>query len=167
MHRFAYLFPILAVASIACSPPQPPTLTPKKASVTSVSLSGIDLNLDLDATNPNGFDVAVQSIDASVTLDGNPMGTTKVSEAIDLPSKATTPVTVPLSIPWSNMGPLAGLATSGKDVTYEVQGTAAIGSAKLNVTVPFAAKGTIPHDQLVKATMRSLPTIPGLTAPAR
>jgi LEA14-like dessication related protein len=126
------------------------------------------LKLDLDATNPNSFGLAVRSVTAQVRLDKQyDMGKTTISQPIDLPAKATTAVTVPLSIPWSNLAPLLALATSNKDVAYEVQGTATIGGSSLNVDVPFTASGTIAHDEILRATARSIPAIPGLTAPPR
>jgi LEA14-like dessication related protein len=158
----------LAAALFACQKPQPPTLVPKKATITGMSPASIDMQLDLDATNPNSIPLVVQSVTANVKFDKQyDMGTATITKSFDIPAGATTTLSVPVSIPWSNIGPLVGLAAGGGDVPYEVDGSAVIGGSSLNVTLPFTATGTITHAQIVQATMSSLPAIPGLPAPAR
>jgi LEA14-like dessication related protein len=157
-----------ACAALGCSTPQPPTLTPKKVTVTALSPVAIDVNLELDAANPNSFALAVRTVTAKVRLAGQyDVGTSTVAKPFDLPAKATVSLSVPMSVPWSNVAPLVGLAAGGKDVAYEVEGTVSIGSASLDVTLPFKTSGTMTHDQMVQATMRSIPAIPGITAPPR
>jgi LEA14-like dessication related protein len=159
---------VASVAAVAaCSKPQPPTLVPKKATVTGMSAAGIDMQLDLDATNPNSIPLVAQSVTAKVSFDKQyDMGTATIAKSFDIPAGKTTTLSVPMSIPWSNVAPLVALGASGKNVTYDVDGSVVIGGASLNVTLPFTATGTITHDQIVAATVRSIPSIPGLTAPA-
>jgi LEA14-like dessication related protein len=159
---------LAASFALACSKPQPPTLVPRKATITGMSPASIAMQLDLDATNPNAFPLVVQAVTAKVRFDKQyDMGTATITQSFDIPGGATTPLSVPLSIPWSNVAPLVSLAASGKDVTYDVDGTVAIGGSSLDLKLPFTATGTITHDQIMKATMSSLPAIPGLTVPAR
>jgi LEA14-like dessication related protein len=143
-------------------------MTLRKVTVTALSPAAIDVKLDLDATNPNSFALAVRSVSAKVRLAGQyDVGTSSVTQPFDLPAKATVSLSVPMSVPWSNVTPLVGLAAGGKDVAYDVEGTVSIGGSSVDVTLPFKASGTVTHDQIVQATVRSIPPIPGLTAPPR
>jgi LEA14-like dessication related protein len=164
--RAFVVFGLLAIPLLGCSKPEPPTLVPKSATVTALSPTAIGLQLELDATNPNSFPLVAQSFTAKVRFDGQyDMGTTTLTTPLDIPAGATTTLRVPLSVPWSNVAPLVALAASGADVTYNVDGTAVVGGSSLHATLPFTASGKVTHDQIVKATVRSLPAIPGLTAP--
>jgi LEA14-like dessication related protein len=158
---------VLAIAvAIGCSKPEPPTLVPKKATITSISPAAIEMQLDLDATNQNAVPLVVQSVTAQVKLDKQyDMGTASVTKSFDIPAGKTTTLSVPISIPWSNIGALVSVAASGRDVPYDVAGSATIGGQSINVTVPFTTSGTITRDQIAKATAASIPKIPGLTAP--
>jgi LEA14-like dessication related protein len=163
-----HLAALAVCAALACNTPQPPKLTPKKVTVKALSPAAIDVNLELDATNPNSFALAVRSFTAKVRLAGQyEVGTTTVSRPFDLPAKATVPLSVPMSVPWSNVAPLVALGASGKDVAYDLEGTVSIGASSVDLTLPFNASGTITHDQMVQATVRSIPAIPGITAPPR
>lgn len=160
------LLALLAAPLLGCSRPEPPTLVPKSAVVTALSPAGIDMRLELDATNPNSFPLVAQSVTAKVRFDGRyDMGTTTLSTPLDITAGGTTTLRVPVSVPWSNVAPLFGLAASGADVTYDIDGTVVVGGSSLHVSLPFTASGKVTHDQIVKATVRSLPVIPGLTAP--
>jgi LEA14-like dessication related protein len=157
---------LVSSVAVACSKPQPPTLVPKKATVTAMTPTALDMQLDIDATNPNAIPLVVQSVTAKVRFDKQyDMGTATITKSFDIPAGATTPLSVPISIPWSNVAPLVGLAAGGKDVPYDVDGTVVVGGATFNATLPFTATGTITHDQIVQATVNSLPVIPGLTVP--
>ena len=70
MRPLAFAFAVVSAFSVACAKPEPPKLTPKQASVTGVSLAGVELRLQMDATNPNGFDLSTRSVTAKVVLDG-------------------------------------------------------------------------------------------------
>jgi LEA14-like dessication related protein len=157
---------LAAAAAAACQKPQPPTLVPKKATVTGLTMTGVAMQLDIDATNPNSFPLVAQSVTAKVRFDGQyDMGTATITKSFDIPAGATTTLAVPIDVPWSNVAPLVSLASSAKDVSYDVDGTVAVGGSSLNVSIPFHATGTITHDQVVKATVSSLPPLPGFAPP--
>jgi LEA14-like dessication related protein len=104
-------------------------------------------------------------VNAKVTLDGRyDAGTFTSKSAIELPAQKRTPLDLPVTMTWRDITGLAGLAASGRDIPYAVEGTVAIGGEKLNVNVPFRINGTVTQKQLLEATMSSLPQIPGLPA---
>jgi LEA14-like dessication related protein len=159
--KLALLLAALAVAG--CSGPEPPTLTPVSGTITSVSPAGLGLRVKLEAYNPNSFGLTTRDLNAKVTLDGRyDAGTVTSRHAIELPAQKRTPIDIPVTMTWRDLTGLAGLAASGRDVPYTVEGTVAIGGEKLNVNVPFRIAGTVTQKQLLDATMSSLPKIPGL-----
>lgn len=155
----------LAIASVlvACSSPAPPTLTPKQATVSTIDANGVSFVVDVDAFNPNGFPLVVQKVTAKTTLDGRyDLGTSTVASTLEIPAKGSSTVSTPLVLKWQDVTALATLAASNRPVPFEVVGTVAVGSPKLNVEVPFRVSGALRHDDLVQAAARSIPKIPGL-----
>ena len=57
-----------ALGLAACSRPEPPTITPVSGRVTSIGTNGIALSAKLEADNPNGFEVSIKSLSATITL---------------------------------------------------------------------------------------------------
>jgi LEA14-like dessication related protein len=161
---------VLVVASLlalACSKPEPPSLVPKSATITAMSLGGMDLRLQLDAFNPNGFDLTAQRVTAKVTLDGKyDVGVVTANTALMLPGGKSTPLDVPIAVTWSDAAQLATLAAANRPIPYVVNGTAAIGGEKLNVDVPFRIDGVLTPEQLKRAVMKSLPMLPPGLLPA-
>jgi len=128
-----------------------------------IGTQGIDVLLKVEATNPNGITLTVQSFTGKAKLDGRwDMGTVTVSKPVVLPPRTPTMIDVPMTLPWTDMTTLAQVAASQQPVPYVVEGTAKIGGEKLNVDVPFTIPGTITREQLIGAALNSLPAIPGL-----
>ena len=153
-----------AVVLSACSKPQAPTLVPKEATVTDVSLTGFDMTVKLDAFNPNSFPIAVRSMSAHVIVNGNQdLGTVTSNTPINLPANAHTLVDAPLNVKWKGAAGIASLAQARQPVPYVVDGTATVGGESLNVDVPFKLTGTITPQQLQTAAQKSLQNaLPGL-----
>jgi LEA14-like dessication related protein len=151
-----------ATAVSACSKPAPPTLTPKQVRVTTVSLGGVGVVVDLDAFNPNAVALTVQRVSGTVTIEGKyRLGAVASDRPVSLPPKATTQVEAPLDAKWQDLAALTALAGQPGPVHFDLTGTATVGGSRLNVDLPFSIKGTITHEQLVAATVRSIPKIPG------
>ena len=151
----------LALTATGCSRPDPPKLTPLQARVTSITPSAIDFNVQIEAENPNAVDLSARKVVAQVKLDGKiDLGAVKVSTALNLPAHKRTKLDVPLSVKWKDVSSIVALATSNRSVPYEVLGTVELGGDTLSLDVPFRIGGTISHDELVRATVKSLPKIP-------
>jgi LEA14-like dessication related protein len=160
------LLAILLAFAAACSKPDPPVLTPKSAKVTAVTLAGVDITVDVEAYNPNGVELSARGVTGKVVLDGRyDLGTTTVSKIISLPAGARTDLEVPLAVTWKDAAALVPLATSNRTIPFTIDGTVTVGGARLNVDLPFHLAGSMTHDELVQATTRSLPAIPGFKLP--
>ena len=152
---------IATLLVVSCSRPKPPTLTPQRVDVTAVGTAGISLLVQMAALNPNPIDLSARSVTAEVTLDGkNKLGTVTVPHPIDLPAKKWTRIDLPLSVAWADMSSLLVLATAGRSVPYAVDGTVSVGGDVLRAELPFHLTGEITREQLVAATINSLPAIP-------
>jgi uncharacterized lipoprotein YbaY len=154
---------VLAFVLSACSKPEPPVITPKEASVTGVTAAGVDMRAQLEAFNPNRIALDARTVTAKLVLDGKyDLGTVTIPHAIALPAGARVTLDVPVSIKWNDFAPLISLGATNHDVPYEITGTVNVGGDKINFDLPFTVKGTMTHAQIVQATMRSIPQIPGL-----
>jgi LEA14-like dessication related protein len=152
------------VASLtSCAKPRPPEITPSKAEVTKLDLAGVDLRVTFDTFNPNAFDLSVQRVTAHVVADAKEdLGVVTSTEPFTLPAGKHLQMLVPLTMKWQSAGTLAALTASGRPIPYTVDGTAAVGGERLNVDVPFTVQGTLTQEQLERAAVRSLETLPGL-----
>lgn len=163
-----HIFYAAAFALVACAKPEPPRLTPISARVTAISPLGIDVDLKLDAENPNASDLSARSVTATITLDGRTtLGSVTVPHAIKLPAHKKTTIDVPVSSRWKDLSGLVTLAAAGKDIPYMIDGSVELGGDTLHVQVPFRIAGTVTREQLTQATLNSLPKIPGLLPGAR
>lgn len=143
----------------ACARPQPPRLTPRAASVTGVDASGIRLRVQLDARNPNEIDVTVQRIDVDVTLGGQALGRSSMSDQVRLVARRDVPLNVDVSAGWRDLPGLLAATILNENVPYRLDGTARVGGARLNVDVPFHLESTIPRRLLIDAAGNSVNTI--------
>jgi LEA14-like dessication related protein len=147
----------------ACTPPSPPTLTAKSVSVSSISPSGVSLDVEISATNPNSVALSADSATAAVLIDSStPLGNATMPSHISLPASSTTTVHMPLAVTWDNLANFIGVAATGRDVPYTVEGSATIGGGGLHAVVPFTIHGTFTHAQILSVTQSSLQGLPGL-----
>lgn len=160
--RAGLFLAIPLLLSLGCAKPEPPTLTPKSATITAISPAGLDLELKLQADNPNGVDLDTQKVVADVTLDGTvKLGTVTVASPMHLPAKKSTTLTVPLRATWANLLALAPLAQKTGEVPFTVDGKVTVGGA-LELEVPFHLQGKMTPAQLGELARSALPKVPGL-----
>ena len=148
-----HLFAIATALCIgACSKPEPPKITPHAARVTSVTPLGVELALELDVENKNAFPLIVQEVAGTLKLGaGVEVGRARSEPKGSVPARVIEEIDLGLQL-----GALAPLAASGKPVPYTFDGTAKMGSAKINFDVPFTVKGEITQAQAVQAGIRGL-----------
>ncbi len=161
-------FAAAALVLVACAKPEPPRLTPVSAKITAISPQGVDVDLELDADNPNAIDLTGREVKATITLDGRiVLGTAAMTNRISLPAHQKTRIAVPVSSRWKDLSEGLELVTMGKDIPYKVDGTVEIGGDSLNITVPFHVTGILTRAQLMAASLNSLPKIPGFPSGAK
>jgi hypothetical protein len=152
---------ILALLLAACSKPAPPTITPESASVTQVGTQGLELRLGLSATNPNSVDLSAREISAHVVVDKKyDLGTVTLPNAVTLPAGKATKLDVPVAVKWTDLGALVQLAATQAAVPFSIDGALTMGGDLVSVRVPFRLEGSVPHEQIVNATLHSIPQLP-------
>jgi LEA14-like dessication related protein len=153
--RYASL--LLACALVGCAKPEPPRITPHSVKATKIGPTGLELHSELDVENPNGFALKVQKVDGKLKLGpGTEVGAATLDTAIDVPAHATKRVESDMTVRWSNIAALAPLAASAGPVPYVFEGTAKIGSPKLNLDIPFELRGQLTREQMIQAGLRGL-----------
>src|SRR5689334_18078330 len=91
MRRLLPAFAFACSLALGCSRPDPPTLTPEQATVTHISPDGLDVDVKLEAYNPNSIDLSARSVKAKVTLDGKyHVGDVKTAAGVKLPAHKRT-----------------------------------------------------------------------------
>ena len=146
----------LAFALLAggCSRPDPPVVTPKSATVSKMSATGVDFQLRVEAYNPNTIALSTRSVTGKVVLDGTyDLGVVTIPRPVLLPPGERTLIDVPFATKWGQLGALALLAAQRRDVNFSVDGTMNIGSDRLSFDVPFHRGGTITSEQLLGAPL--------------
>jgi LEA14-like dessication related protein len=148
---------VLMTAAVACSKPEPPTLVPEKATLVRIDPHGIELAVELTATNPNSVDLTASEITSRLIVGNEQVGTVTLPRTTTLPAGSKTKIAVHMSISSPNIASLAGFAATGNAVPYSVDGRLDMGGALVHVWVPFHFEGSIPHDQIVSAALTSIP----------
>jgi LEA14-like dessication related protein len=120
----------------------------------------------LATTNPNDFDLTAGDVTAHFVLDGRiDVGTATFPQTVTLPANTTQDIDVPLSIHWGDLLPLLEIAASQRPtVPYAVDGTLSLGGGDLiRIPIPFHLEGTATREQIARATINSIPGLPGLS----
>jgi len=158
-------FAMAALVVVACSRPAPPILVPKHITVTGITPTAFELELTLDATNPNAVDIVASDVTAHIVIDKRvDVGAALTEQTVNLPANQTTEIKAAISVPWNDLVPLTALALSERRTfPYTVDGSLALGGDLLHVSVPFHMDGNVGKAQLLRATMSS---IPSATAPS-
>jgi Late embryogenesis abundant protein len=156
--RWAALWVVVVVG---CSRPKPPTITPEKATVTSIGPGGIGVLLELSLENPNSIDLAGRALTAKVVLDGtHDLGTVTLPNGIKLPAGKRADLSIPMSLPWKDLTALLALAGQTRNIPYAIDGSLTVGSETFHADVPFYLTGVLTHEQMIQATVNSLPRFP-------
>jgi LEA14-like dessication related protein len=149
----------LATALVACSP-SPPTLTPKSVVVKNVTVSGLEVELTMDAKNANSITLQTRKVKAHATLGGKvDLGEVTVESAVKLPPNKHTDIVVPMTFSWSSLVEIGLMAARQSEIPFTVQGQAEVGGKDFHVEVPFTIEGTLTRAQLAVLGARSLPQI--------
>lgn len=157
--RVAFLL-ATTLTAVSCSRPQPPRITPRAAAVSGIDASGLRLRVQLDAHNPNGFDVTVQRIDVDVTIGGQALGRSSVTNRVRLVSNRDVPITVDVAAGWRDLPGLLAASVLNENVPYRLEGTARVGGERLNVDVPFRMESTLPRRILIDAAGNTVNGLP-------
>jgi len=77
---------------------QKPKVTFLAASITKLSMRGIDLMIDVNVENPNGFDLNFAKMNYQLVAAGMPVARGELASKVNIPSEGQHVVHVPLTI---------------------------------------------------------------------
>ncbi|NUP09315.1 MAG: LEA type 2 family protein [Polyangiaceae bacterium] len=147
----------------ACSKPEPPTITPEGAVVKAVTPAGLDVEMTIDAYNPNKVPLMARSVKAKVMLGKSiDLGEVTVPTKIEVPAGKHEKIVAPMSLKWTDAAAVGMLALQHDTVPFTIEGTASVGIDELNFDVPFETDGTLTRQQLMEMAPKSLPQLPKL-----
>jgi LEA14-like dessication related protein len=143
---------------VSCKAPEPPTLEPERAEVKQVALTGVEVELTIEAKNPNSIPLQARKVKARVKVGDNvDLGEVSVDTKVKIPAEKSATIVAPLSLSWRDLGAVATLAATKSEVRFTVEGTAEIGTEDVNFDVPFKTEGTMSQQDLLKLGAGALP----------
>jgi LEA14-like dessication related protein len=138
-----------------------PVVTLQSATLTAASPYGIGMNVVLQITNPNSYDVQVRNVHAAVTVSRRyPLPPIDIQPNIWLPANQTTLVNVPVVVPWVIVPGLIAETLGAPVVTYHVSGVADVtGTRTFGIQkndYPVEEDGTMPRQMFIDFSSRSI-----------
>lgn len=127
-----------------------PLIRIERARVIHIDQTGVTVGMTMSVKNDNSFDVLVRDIRANVILDGvHFLPSIQTSPNVWLPSNATSPLQIPVLVPW----PVAMYLLQSKApmISYRAKGVANVmGSRTLKVdkVYPIDQEGTLSREEL-------------------
>jgi len=116
-------------------------------------LNGISLSLRSMTTlngaitvavhNPNFYDLTLNGVEYRIKLGDKSLAEGISQEKMKIPGKAQTDIKIPLHAEFSNMGSVFKMYISGKDVSYEIEGTLYVKVLWIDLKVPFSKEGAL------------------------
>ena len=106
--------------------------------VRGLGVTGGTMDLMLDVTNPNSFDLKGTRLQLGLDVEGTHFGDVELNDAFNLPKGVKTAVIVPMTFNWAGVGAAARSALSYGTVKYEIKGAAGLSRAASNAS-PQAA----------------------------
>lgn len=108
-----------------------------------LSLTQVNLLLDLDVQNPNGFDLNFKSFEYTIYLKNEEIGNGHLDKELLIPSSSTTRIRVPVAAKFKDLsGSLKNILTEG-DLPYKIEGKATVKTAFGSHRFPFSNEGKI------------------------
>jgi len=160
---WAALALLVCFALTGCEKPKPPTLEPESAVVKSVTPAGLELELTVDAYNPNSIPLIARKLKARVKIDGKvDLGEVEVPTKVNIKAKSHEKIVAPVSLAWGDAASIAMMALSKETVPFTVEGTASVGTDDINFDIPFETSGSLTRKQLMELGAKNLPQLPQL-----
>ncbi len=132
-----------ACASLGMGKFQDPTIELTSVVVRGLGLTGGSLDLMLNVTNPNNFDLKGTRLDLGLDVEGAHFGDVQLADAFNLPKGKVTTVVVPMDFQWAGVGVAARSAMTYGTVKYVIKGTASLQTPFGLERVPFSRDGSV------------------------
>jgi len=137
---FAFSICLMSCAQLLL---QKPSFALRKVILSPVSFTESNLLLDLDAQNPNLFNLTLKSFECSIYLKNEEIGNGRLEKEILIPSVSTTRIQVPLNVKYKDLKEILKVLFSEHDLPYKLEGNANVSSVFGSLTFPFSKDGHI------------------------
>jgi len=119
-----------------------PVVTLKNVQVSSLGLTGGNLNVILNVYNPNGYRLDATRLSYSVAVGDNVnLATGVLDSQFTVQSGDSTIVTIPVSFTYAGIGAAGRQLLNQGAVPYRVNGDVTVGTVVGNFTVPYSSTG--------------------------
>ena len=157
-------FMALASTLVAVGCATKPTLALHHAEISGINLQGVAVNVVVQVNNKNSFDVMVRNVNANVTMsDKYPLAPIAYNPNQWLPSKQSTLMPVPVTIPWQMVIPLLAETLGSDSIKYSVKGTADVTATRLvGIQInneKLEESGSIPRNMVLAAARTTYPNL--------
>jgi LEA14-like dessication related protein len=132
---------------------QTPSAAFQSAALDTISLDDATVAATFQITNPNPIGLNLAGVGYAVTFEGQPLFEGNFPTGIQLAANATSPLTVPVRIPFSAIPNLATTLLTKTEAKYEVRGAVTVRSPIGDLTLPIHWGGTLPLPQLPKLSV--------------
>jgi LEA14-like dessication related protein len=120
---------------------QRPTARVDSASLTGVSLSTLEVTLDMTLDNPNDFELPLERIDWVLDLWGQEFGRGDITMTQTVPAMGSAKLAVPLAVGINAVASAAARLIQGEDIGYGVHGDLVFATVVGPISVSFADAG--------------------------
>jgi len=155
MRKLVLLLPLLAGCSLvnqfASSAFQRPSLSFKEARLPHIDFQGADLDLVFLVTNPNSMGLDLTRASYDLEVEGHKVASGTPKNGLKIPAGATTEVTFPAKILWTEIAPALEAVFALDLVRYKASGELGIGP----VTLPLQHEGTFAAPKIPKLDVGS------------
>ncbi len=161
MHRRLFLL-AAAIVVVATGCVSKPTMKLNHAAISSAGPAGIGMDVYLNVTNDNSFDVQVRNVRVQTTLQGRwTLPSMAYSPNQWLQAKHTTVVRAPVIIPWALVPPLLAETAMSPTISYHVTGSADVTAIRSigikSDNYPVDENGSIPRGAVLAAARTMFP----------
>ncbi len=119
-----------------------PTVNVDGLRVKKLDFEGADMELKLNITNPNGFDLLLNSLNYNLAVGGKTWAAGSGQQAATIKEKGKSSIRIPMSLDFAQIGLSASqLFAKGKNLDYQLSGKLDLGSS-----LPLLQHATFPLD---------------------
>jgi LEA14-like dessication related protein len=138
----AAIIVLLALGAAGCASLAPRPIAPEVAlesiAAMGVGAAGALARVRLSVSNPNGYDLAVQSLDYTITIDDRRLGAGSLAHPVTLVANAQTPVDVDIVTDLAVLGNALDRALRRGALPYRLEGAIVLAGG---LRLPFLRRG--------------------------
>jgi LEA14-like dessication related protein len=142
--RLSIVF-LLGLLIAGCSPARMftrPEVAIRGVGIESVSLSGVNLFLTLEVTNPNRLDLTLRQFTYRLFLAETLVAEGEITNPVRFPSRQTVYPAFPIGLSWKTLKEAAPTLIDRPEVPYLLEGSLTLGALGGEWTVPIHREGT-------------------------